>query len=161
MADLLDMLGGEWVLPDEDDAPRTCKHPDRANVTHGCRESGRVPLTWSDVGAPGYVDGMGRPTSCGYCFSCMGSGRTAIRDPWTDALIDWQGANCLYCRGTGFMTHAHDCAERNFHELNNGQWRVREPIRATGFGITFDRRTVVPGEYALPTDHPDGSLPGA
>ncbi|GAA3948838.1 hypothetical protein [Microbacterium soli] len=151
MSDLLDLLGDEWALPDED-APisRGCKHPDRDLVTHGCRESGRAPREWRDVGAGGYVDGMGRWTACMYCSSCIGTGRTSIRDPWTDELLDWAGANCLYCRGTGFIYHAYDCAASGFHERNHSMWRIREPIPAAAFGVTFDGRTLVPGEFGLP-----------
>lgn len=146
MSDLLDLLGDEWALPDEDEpTARGCKHRDRDLVTHGCRESGRVPSVWSDIGAAGYVDGMGRPTKCSYCSACIGSGRVHIRDAWTDQIIPRSAANCVYCDGTGWHGHAWDC---------DGTWHawalpVHEPIPATSFGIAFPRRTVIPGEYAL------------
>lgn len=154
MSDLLSMLGDEWALPDADEpSDHRCTHPDRANVTHGCRESGRVPLHWSDVGDAGYVDGMGRRTRCNYCSACVGSGRVMIRDPWTDMPVPspipghWHAsASCLYCGGTGWIGHAWDC---------DGAWHaksfpIKEPLPAEAFGIAYPRRTVIPGELALP-----------
>ncbi|NYE20522.1 hypothetical protein [Microbacterium immunditiarum] len=147
MSDLLELLGDEWTLPDVaeivPEARRwSCKHPDRDTATHGCRESGRAPLTWSDVyGA--YVDGMGRIARCGYCVSCIGSGRTSVRDPWTDELVDYRGAPCRMCSGTGWTEHAWDCNP----DWHRHHMTIRVPEPATAFGVTFDGRTVVPGEY--------------
>jgi len=144
--DLLELLGDEWALPDVD-APSTsrwlCNHKDRDTATHGCPESGRAPLTWSDAYGM-YLDGMGRIARCGYCVSCVGTGRTSVRDPWTDELIDWRGAPCRYCRGTGWTHHSWDCdpARDHLHHMT-----VHEPEPATAFGVTFDGRTVVPGEW--------------
>lgn len=146
MSDLLALLGDEWALPDED-APtaRGCTHKDRDNVTHGCRESGRTPTRWSDVGAAGYVDGMGRRVSCSYCFGCIGSGRTSIRDPWTDELIDWSGAPCPACHGTGWTSHAWDCDGTRPH--HHSHMTVKEQAPATAFGVLYNGRIVLPGEF--------------
>lgn len=142
MSDLLDLLGDEWALPAEPaPAARGCKHKDRDNVTHGCRESGRTPSSWSDV-AGGYVDGMGRRASCSYCPSCIGSGRTSIRDPWTDALIESHGAPCPGCHGTGWIGHKWDC-DPAWHAEH---WPVRIPEPATAFGVLFDGSIVIAGE---------------
>ncbi|WP_156760010.1 hypothetical protein [Microbacterium karelineae] len=112
-SDLLDLLGGEWAdlgktedktLPPAPDQECTCSRDDRSRVTHGCRALGIAPTRWDEVFG-GYVDGMGRPVGCAYCFSCMSSGRTALRDPWTDALLDWRGAPCAQCWGTGYHHH--------------------------------------------------------
>lgn len=148
MSDLLDLLGDEWALPAED-APTAggCKHSDRDRATHGCRESGRVPRTWSDVGPGGYVDGMGRHTQCSYCAACVGSGRVHIRDPWTDQIIPRSAANCVYCAGTGWLSHAWDC-DGSWHE--RAHWTIREPVPANAFGVAFPGRTVIPGELDLP-----------
>lgn len=143
MSDLLDLLGDEWALPEapEPPAPRwSCKCPDREDVTHGCRESGRTPSRWSDV-LGGYVDGMGRPVGCSYCFSCVSTGRTSLRDPWTDALVEWAGAPCLYCDGTGYDHHRWDCDGNHGHLQ---PWPRLERIEH--FGVTWDGRTFVAGE---------------
>lgn len=145
MSDLLDLLGDEWAAPVEDEAPTgrwSCSHKgERENVTHGCRESGRVPTKWSEA-LLAYVDGMGRITTCGYCHSCIGSGRTSVRDPWTDELLDWKGAPCRSCAGTGWTEHAWDCGLDDWHERTG--WTIKEPAPATVWGVTFDGRTVLP-----------------
>lgn len=142
MSDLLEALGGEWAAPIE-----KCSAEDRLSATHGCRSCGRAPTTWLD--GWGYVDGMGRTTRCGYCASCIGTGRTALRDPWTDALLAWHGAPCLYCQGSGYLYHRWDCAGGHGH-------LEPQPSRPVEFfGVTFDGRTFVPGEW--PDHQPTGS----
>jgi len=143
MSDLLALLGGEWAPAAPRPAVPKCSAEDRLNATHGCRACGRAPLTWSDAyGA--YLDGMGRPTRCGYCASCIGSGRTSVRDPWTDELLDYRGAPCRACAGTGWLSHAWDCGpERHQHHMTI---RTPEPVRV--WGVTYDGRTVIPGESA-------------
>lgn len=148
MSDLLALLGDEWALPEVDEESGVavkpsrwaCSHKgERENATHGCRESGIAPTTWSDY-LGGYIDGMGRLTRCSYCYSCVGSGRTAVRDPWTDALLDWNGAPCRYCEGTGWTNHAWDCTEEtHLAHMTIKTWRP-----ATVWGVTFDGRTVLP-----------------
>jgi len=136
MSDLLDLLGDEWAAP----APvEACTHEDRLDATHGCRACGRAPLKWSDAYGT-YLDGMGRIARCGHCPSCVGSGRTSVRDPWTGKLLDWRGAPCLYCGGTGWTHHAWDCGP----EWHRAHMRIQEPEPATVFGVTFDGRTVMP-----------------
>ena len=117
-----------------------CEHRgERENATHGCPESGRAPLTWSEVyGA--YIDGMGRITRCNYYPSCVSSGRTSVRDPWTDELLDWRGAPCRFCDGTGWTSHAWDCSE----EHHRAHMKIREWEPVTVWGVTFDGRTVFP-----------------
>ena len=66
VADLLDLLGDEWKVI----APVSCTAEDRLSATHGCRACGRAPSTWSEAYGC-YLDGMGRPTRCGYCNSCV------------------------------------------------------------------------------------------
>jgi hypothetical protein len=133
MTDLLSMLGDEWAPP----APVVaCSSEDRLDATHGCRSCGRAPTTWSEVHGC-YLDGMGRRTRCNYCPSCVGSGRTSVRDPWTDKLLDWRGAPCRYCEG-GWTSHAWDCSPE-WHERG----MVIHPLEpATVWGVTFDGRTV-------------------
>lgn len=160
--DLLDLLGGEWATPDPvasdagdeqegsepDPAVATgrCSHPydERVSVTHGCPESGRAPLEWNDV-AGTYIDGMGRATRCSYCPSCVGTGRTVLRDPWTDELVagGHAVAPCVLCFGTGYLRHAWDCGpDRDHAHLTP---RPQAQI-VPAFGITVDRRTFVAGE---------------
>ena len=134
MSDLLDLLGVEWAPP----AP-PCSADDRLDVTHGCRSCGRPPTRWDDV-TGAYLDGMGRPTRCNYCHSCVGSGRTSIRDPWTDELLAYDGAPCRYCAGTGWLVHAWDCDPACHARAK----QVHEWAPATCWGVTFDGRTVAP-----------------
>lgn len=144
MSDLLALLGDEWA-PAKATPAEKCSSEDRLDATHGCRSCGRAPTKWSDY-LGGYIDGMGRLTRCSYCASCVGSGRTSVRDPWTDELLAWNGAPCLYCGGTGWLSHAWDCS--TFHHEHH--MRIREPEPATVWGVTFDGRTVMP-------NHTDGS----
>lgn len=136
MPDLLDLLGTEWapVVP--------CTSDDRLNATHGCRSCGRAPLKWSEVHG-NYIDGMGRITRCSYCHSCIGSGRTSIRDAWTDQLLDRYGAPCRSCEGTGWTSHAWACGEDIGHPDG---WTIKPWAPATVWGVTFDGRTVFPEE---------------
>jgi hypothetical protein len=150
MSDLLALLGDEWTIPevDEESGVRvkpsrwSCSHKgERESATHGCPESGRAPTTWSDV-LGGYIDGMGRLTRCSSCNSCIGSGRTSVRDPWTDELLDWKGAPCRFCDGTGWTNHAHDCDP----EWHTRVLRIHDWEPATVWGVTFDGRTVFPNQ---------------
>jgi hypothetical protein len=136
MTDLLSLLGDGWA-PKPVVVP--CSSDDRLDATHGCRSCGRAPTTWSDVHG-GYIDGMGRLTRCGYCASCVGSGRTSVRDPWSDELLDWRGAPCRYCAGTGWTSHAWDCGPT--HHQAHMTIRVSGPVSV--WGVTFDGRTVIP-----------------
>jgi hypothetical protein len=141
MTDLLALLGDEWAPRAAPVAVAECSHEDRLDATHGCRSCGRAPTTWSEV-LGSYIDGMGRITRCGYCTSCVGSGRTSVRDPWTDELLDWAGAPCRRCAGTGWTEHAWDCGP-DHHRHHMG---VHELAPATVWGVTFDGRTVFPGD---------------
>jgi hypothetical protein len=141
MTDLLALLGDEWAVrkPEAAKLVEECTGKDRRDVSHGCRACGRAPLTWSDAYGT-YLDGMGRPTRCNYCRSCVGSGRTAVRDPWTDELLAWNGAPCLYCAGTGWTGHAWNCDQLWHHD----HMTIHEWYPATVYGVTFDGRTVFP-----------------
>ena len=153
--DLLDLLGAEWAglgtpaaEPDEDvfgsvaAARCSCSRDARTAVTLGCRESGLAPMHWDDAFG-GYVDGMGRPRGCAYCHSCIGTGRTSLRDPWTGDLVDWAGAPCRACMGTGYHHHGIDCAGEHGHLE---PWEQLQVIAA--FGVTAHGETFAAGEAA-------------
>lgn len=156
MSDLLDLLGGEWATPspvtldsdehEPDSAAGRCPHSydERMSVTHGCPESGRAPLTWDDV-AGTYLDGMGRATRCSYCPSCVGTGRTVLRDPWTDKLVadGSMAAPCALCFGTGYLRHAWDCGPDRDHKHLTPRPQAQT---IPEFGVTVDRRTFTAGE---------------
>lgn len=141
---LLDVFGGEWadpkpVEPKPAKVSRwSCKHEDRDSALHGCPESGRAPLHWSDAyGA--YLDGMGRYARCAHCASCGGTGWSLLRDPWTDAPLAWWGAPCLYC-SAGWLHHSWRC------EGHGDDSARREPRTVEHWGVTHDGRTFLPGE---------------
>lgn len=149
MNDLLSLLGDEWDRPTpiddgldadslgESTSRGECSHShdERTRVTHGCRESMRPTLHWTDVGAGGYVDGMGRPAHCRYCFSCMGTGTTHVYDPWTrrpprpyyGEVTAWHGAPCHACGGSGWTAHRYDC--------DGSEERVARPVAAFGWAL--------------------------
>ena len=134
MSDLLALLGAEW-------APQAppCSVDDRLSALHGCPSCMRAPTHWDEV-TGAYLDGMGRPTHCGYCYSCVGSGRTSIRDPWTDELLDYAGAPCPYCAGTGWLSHGWDC-DPAWHQR---AMVVHEWEPPSCWGVIWNGSTVAP-----------------
>lgn len=141
MSDLLALLGGEWAPAPPPSPQPLCTSEDRLDATHGCPACGRAPTVWSEAYG-GYLDGMGRFTRCSYCAGCIGTGRTALRDPWTDELVAWNGAPCISCQGTGYNHHRWDC------DGQHGHLEPRGPQRVEAFGVTFDGRSFVVGEVA-------------